>query len=305
MPVSILVEQSDVLTAQVDLLVLKFAEAHLGADLTVADKLGTALSVAPGKHKFFPTRQKIGAGEVLSIGVGHLRDFEYSQIQDFSRTAVEILLRERPGVSIIGITVHGPGYGLDPGASFASLIAGLYQGGEKTSRSIQVKIIERDYKRAQKIRTLLDETAPNQSFGSVAEGAAVKSGTKRLFAAMPFSNDYLDHWELAFQPAAHEHNLLIERLDDEHFTGDIVEEIRNRIEKASAMVALLDGHNPNVFLEVGYSWALKKPTLLVLHEHQDAPFDVRSQKIIRYARLGQLKGLLATSLGSLIASSRI
>jgi hypothetical protein len=49
----------------------------------------------------------------------------------------------------------------------------------------------------------------------------------RLFAATPFTPMFLDHWELMLLPAAHDANLLIAHLDHEHFTGDIVAEIRN------------------------------------------------------------------------------
>jgi hypothetical protein len=54
---------------------------------------------------------------------------------------------------------------------------------------------------------------------------ATRTYEKRIFASMPFAEDFLDHWELALQPAAHENNLLIERLDHESFVGDIVNEI--------------------------------------------------------------------------------
>jgi hypothetical protein len=88
---------------------------------------------------------------------------------------------------------------------------------------------------------------------------------------MPFNPNFLDHWELAFQPAAHDNGLLIERLDHETFLGDIVTEIRNRISKCVAVGALLDEGNPNVFLEVGYAWGVGKPTILVLGEASEPP----------------------------------
>jgi nucleoside 2-deoxyribosyltransferase len=110
---------------------------------------------------------------------------------------------------------------------------------------------------------------------------------------------FLDHWDLALQPAAHEANLLIERLDYEHFTGDIVSEIRRRVSKCVAVVALLDEGNPNVFLEIGFAWGLGKPTILALHQDGNPPFDVRGHRILRYERIGVLKSIVARELAEL------
>ena len=48
---------------------------------------------------------------------------------------------------------------------------------------------------------------------------------------MPFKTSFLDHWEFALEPAAHANNMIIERLDHEHFVGEILAEIRNRIDE--------------------------------------------------------------------------
>jgi hypothetical protein len=120
-----------------------------------------------------------------------------------------------------------------------------------------------------------------------------------VFAAMPFKPTFLDHWELALQQAAHEANLLIERLDYEHFTGEIISEIKNRITKCAAVVGLLDEANPNVFLEIGYAWGLEKPTVLALHRESEPPFDVRGHKILRYGRIGELTVMATEALTEL------
>jgi hypothetical protein len=122
---------------------------------------------------------------------------------------------------------------------------------------------------------------------------------------MPFAEKFLDHLDYALAPAAHSNQLLLERLDYEHFTGDIVDEIKVRIERASAVVAVLDENNPNVFLEVGYAWGVRKPTVLILHEDCDPPFDVKGQKILRYNRLKQLEERLTHELGGLKSKALI
>jgi nucleoside 2-deoxyribosyltransferase len=77
-----------------------------------------------------------------------------------------------------------------------------------------------------------------------------------------------------------------ERLDQEAFTGDVVAQIKERIEKASLVIADLTGHNPNVFLEVGYAWGRGRPTVLLLRRSNNPkkpdilPFGVSTQRCI-------------------------
>lgn len=317
------VVEGDVRTTRVDVLVLKFAQRARGADLAVSLALGRDLTTPTGQHRFIKSDDKIHAREVLVLGVGPLSDFDYKEIASFARHSLEIVRSERPGARSVGITVHGPGYGLDELASMGSLANGLLAALNSDpsvdgigSGDFRILIIESSSRRAQRIREFLDGGAKSnrpltldggEPFTPEAAKAISSDGTyqKRLFAAMPFHRDYLDLWELAIQPAAHENGMPIERLDHEHFTGEIVSEIRTRIERSAAVVAILDENNPNVFLEVGYAWGVKKPAVLVLKEGQEAPFDVRSQRLIRYTRLGQLKSSLANELRGLLASSVI
>lgn len=264
------VVKGDVRSIPVDVLVLKFAESHRGADLAVALALGRdPMTVDKGAHRFIPAKGKIGANEVLTLGVGPLRDFDYGEISAFAKKSLELVRTERPSVRHVGITVHGPGYGLDELASIGSLVNGLVDALTRDLRvdglgsgDFRVSIIESSSRRAKRIREYLNSAgtmrAPlsletGEFFSPAAAKAVSSNGTyeRRLFAAMPFSDTYLDHWELAIQPAAHENNVIIERLDHTHFTGEIVSEIRTRIERSAAVVALLDENNPNVFLEVG------------------------------------------------------
>jgi hypothetical protein len=291
-----------------DILLLKYSNANRGADLAVAKALGKGvLSVNKGEHQFFQSNDKIKAVELLVLGVGSLQSFEYVEIERFGKTALEIISRERPEARVIALTIHGPGYGLDELAAIDSLVRGLDAGGQAFgSRNVQVIIVEKSDSRAQRVQNFLTGrqggTDKATRVYAPAIAASISRGhtySKRLFATMPFKTSFLDHWELALQPAAHEANLLIERLDHEHFTGDIVAEIKNRISKCVAVVALLDEGNPNVFLEIGYAWGLGKPTILALNLASEPPFDVRGHKILRYARIGELKSIVSTELAGL------
>lgn len=279
--------EGDVLRESGDILVLKYADAPHGADGAVARAIGANFALAQGEHAFFAGDGKIGAREVLVLGVGRLRSFEYPQIQRFAEDALRIIERERPGASRVLFTIHGPGYGLDELASTDSLIRGLKHANSRVS----VTIVERDKRRVSRLAQLLGSSDTQTEF-SAQRAEAISHGNafdRRLFTAMPFVDKYRDHWELAIEAAGHECGFVCERLDHVTFHGDIVAEIRNRIEKSRAVLALLDESNANVFLEVGYAWGVKRPTLLMLQEGVEAPFDVRGHNIIRYNRLGELK----------------
>jgi hypothetical protein len=298
----------DILGVSCDVLLLKYANANRGADLAVANALGLdELKVPKGNYQFFKSAPKIKAKELLVLGVGPLASFEYNEIEKFGKTALEIISRDRPDARVIALTIHGPGYGLDELAAVNSLVRGL-DAGYRTfeNREAHILIVERSPARAQRVQDFLAQRAKKTD--QATEGfvpylaESISHGytfSKRLFAAMPFKPSFLDHWELALQPAAHEANLLIERLDYEHFTGEILSEIKNRIGKCAAVVGLLDEANPNVFLEIGYAWGLGKPTVLALHRESEPPFDVRGHKILRYGRIGELKVMATDALKDL------
>lgn len=305
MSIEISAQRGDLQQFACDLFVLKYAGASYGADRAVAEALGRSVEVEAGQHKVFTTNGRVAATEVLVLGVGPLGQFEYREIEQFGKRAIEIIARERPRATSAALTIHGAGYGLDQLAAIDSLLRGLRSGASTLPHTLNVTIVEREEKRFEALRRLLpvDGANPQKSASPDAEVAVSISDSgqysKRLFAAMPFSKAFDDHWDYALQPAAHTNGLLIERLDHEAFTGDIVAEIRNRIAKAGAVVALLDEANPNVFLEVGYAWGVGKPTILLLHENAKAPFDVVSHRMIRYGRIKELHDRLCSELRGL------
>jgi hypothetical protein len=43
------------------------------------------------------------------------------------------------------------------------------------------------------------------------------------------------------------------------FTGDVLERVKSQIVASTAIIAVLTGANPNVYLEVGYAWVRGGP----------------------------------------------
>ncbi|HML24345.1 MAG TPA: hypothetical protein PKD09_22000 [Aggregatilinea sp.] len=131
--------------------------------------------------------------------------------------------------------------------------------------------------------------------------AEATSTTPHVFVAMPFKDDYDDQFYLAIQPCIKDRGYLCERMDLDTFTGDIIDRMFERIRTARMVVALLDGGNPNVFLEVGYAWGVNTPTVLIAREGEPLPFDIKTQRVLMYEKIHKLKDMLTGELGTLLA----
>lgn len=126
-----------------------------------------------------------------------------------------------------------------------------------------------------------------------------------VFVAMPFTAGLRDCWTFGVRLAAHSAGLSCMRLDQQAFTGDIPARIKQRIECAALVIADLTGSNPNVFLEVGYAWGVRRPTILVRRKSKaPLPFDVRTQKCIFYQDVTDLNEQLTKELRGVLAGRR-
>jgi hypothetical protein len=299
--------------------VLKHADDFYGVDLKIAELIGFKSKVPEGKTRVVPGR-RTEATRIAFLGVGPLAGFEYSKIREFGRRAIEVAgkleLTKR-----VCMPIHGPGYGLDEAEAFSSLIAGVVDAAtdHDVSRNIEaVEIVELQPARARRFQEILRRLigASDIREGSVEgvnptalsalvalESFGPQSELKtRLFVAMPFKDEFNDEWEISIQEAANSLQMLCERIDKSAFTGDISAEIKRRIEQYDGLIALLNGANPNVFLEIGYAWAKNKPTVLLAKEGQDLPFDVKGQRCLFYKGIADLRTKLKSELGQLQSS---
>ena len=113
---------------------------------------------------------------------------------------------------------------------------------------------------------------------------------------MPFTRQMDDVYYFGIEAPVHAAGLLCERVDQASFTGHILDQIRERIETASVVIADLTTANPNVYLEVGYAWGKDRPTILLVQDVNDLRFDVKSQKCLVYDRIIDLARLLSNEL---------
>jgi hypothetical protein len=302
--------------------VLKYADRLHGADKAIANAIGFNSHVNAGDHVFVPG-MGIGARQVLFIGVGPKSAFRYELIQEFGSRAIK-LAQSCGEVRHLALTIHGPGYGLDPEESFLSMIAGIISEWKQSRGPLEhVTVAEISEKRCELIKNLLQDqlkefgldlteqrstvtiasTLP-QSSVSPASDNIVQFGMRadrkpRLFVAMPFSDQYDDEYHIGFIEAAREHSFVCERLDQQNYVGDVFAEIKKRIIESHCVIALLNGHNPNVFLEIGFALAHQKPIILVAKEGVELPFDVSGHFCLVYKNIVQLRQNLSKRIASL------
>ncbi len=298
-------------------------QALYGVDaeaVSVLEEAGTSIQPLLPKQNGFrliPTNGAVPAKRVLFVGVSDLRRFDYAGIRAFATRTLSALAGALPSTRRLGITVHGVGYGLDESESFRAELAGLLaalESGDYPAELENVVIIERNAARAARLSSLIEailpagvggrrnvETAVSSrarvSLADVGEGSRSKL---HIFAAMPFAKEFDDRFYYGIQRAAEAAGFLCERADLTSFVGDVLDWVRERISSASFVVADLTTANPNVYLEVGYAWGCKVPTVLLVCETTDLKFDVRGQRCLVYGgSIRQLEESLTKELKAL------
>lgn len=101
---------------------------------------------------------------------------------------------------------------------------------------------------------------------------------------MQFDKDYDDLYNGVIGPICKEFKYDVIRSDESYSTGIIIQDIIKQINESSIIIADITPDNPNVFYEVGYSHALKKPTILLNEKNrrEKLPFDVSGFRTIFY-----------------------
>jgi hypothetical protein len=127
----------------------------------------------------------------------------------------------------------------------------------------------------------------------------------KIFVLMPFAPELDDLYFLGIHEVAVELQCSCDRVDKLEFDGVIMNRIYDSIENADAVVAEVSSSNLNVYYEVGYSHALKKPTVLITKDISKAPFDLTGYNHIIYNDIRDLKGKLKPRLTAILAGQHL
>jgi len=324
MPVQILVNSGDALSYSADVLILKYAQRSYGADGIVVSRL---LASNPGLEANLPKPGSplvcsgagaVAAEQVLFVGVPSLSELTYADIRQFAKNALSMLHDlAAQSTRSVALTVPGPNYGLDELACFDAVVAGLLDqlSSELPSGLATITIMENSPRRARRFAQELEKILASSTLqrkgdlhggvhADLQPGAAERLYTAGAaqdrkpvaFVAMPFREEMLDVYDYGILAATGRAGFLCERADQEHFTGDILSWVRQRIDACAIVVADLSFMNPNVYLEVGYAWGRGKPTVLLIQDGQELPFDVRGQRCLKYKRIKHLEEQLFSDL---------
>lgn len=106
----------------------------------------------------------------------------------------------------------------------------------------------------------------------------------QAFVVMQFNTrEYEDLFEEVIQPQCELAGLETFRATDTYSPGIVISDIAREIARSRVVIAEITPANPNVYYEVGYADALRKPVILIADRTlKDIPFDVRPYRIIFY-----------------------
>lgn len=307
MAVQVSLRNSDVADVESDLLLLKHARGFHGADQQVAARLiqqgvGTEASLAPGTGEsvLVESHQAVKAKRVLFLGTPRLAEFRYAQMRRFARRAIELIGEHRLPIRVLTTTVHGAGYGLDIEESLQAMMYGFQQGiasgaAEQLEQIVFVEASARRFRVLDAAIKEFDLVRPPVAPAAVQEGRPatvpqVNEPRKKkcVFVAMPFTEEFDDVYQFGIYAAVRRCGYVCERVDESAFAGNIVDRITEGIRHAEFVVADLTQEKPNVYLEVGFAWGLRRPVILVAREGQRLHFDLSHHRCIFYRTIGKL-----------------
>jgi hypothetical protein len=321
--IDVRVLNGDALSASADLLVLKFAQSWHGVDREAALRMRVEDRVAPpeGSNAFVHSNGSLASPGVLFLGVPPLRRFTYEEIRLFGRRAIAEAAIAAPEAAELLLTLHGPNYGLDEIEAFNSELAGVVDAitHNQAGRALRmITFVEHNAGRSRRMQEVLASVIPNGALrsGVEAKEAGVEaeaagrlstvgfdsSAKAHVFVAMPFLPEFEDVYAFGIAPAAHASNLLVERIDQAAFVGDIVAQMRERIAGARLFVADVTGANPNVYLEIGFAWGNGIPTVLVCRDVDELHFDIRGYRCLSYGNILELQRKLTKEIAALLAT---
>lgn len=242
----------------------------------------------------------------------HEVPFDYPSVDKYARQIIRVL-REQPVFSNcrrVATRLFGRS-GLDVGESLETMISAFASEIRVTGKPDsldEITFVEHDDGVAERLEQRLTQLLKDGTivFGKLPQlnlsqsDAVVAEDENRfeslarrpIFVAMPFAKEFDNIYFFGIKGPVEAHGRKCERVDQEHFTGDIITQIKNRIAACEMVIGDITGQNANVFYEIGYAEGLAKNVLL-LTQDDNPPFDLKTQRQIRYQPI-DIRGLAET-----------
>jgi len=334
-PLELVLTQGDILGFDADAVVFKYASDAEGAGAAATEALRPAgieadrLQPDEEGYALVATQDRLAAQRALFVGVPQMSTMSYPDIRAFGARVLEILAVESPRTAHVATTTHGPGVSLDEVESLLSLVAGFLDALKRhqvPSGLERITIVEARPKRLEQMGKGLQEhlnELPDASLASrrdehwvfrigvpgQSEDISTTSAPEiallertpetdpHVFVAFPFALG--DHFRYGIQGPARAAGFLCEHFGEEAFMGDILDRVKTQIEHATVVIGVLTDANPNVYLEVGYAWGKRKPTILVAKNGEELRFDVRGHRCLLYTNIEELEKKMTDELAQL------
>lgn len=110
----------------------------------------------------------------------------------------------------------------------------------------------------------------------------VEAKKQKIFVIMQFTAPFNELYNDVIQPIGKESGFDVIRADERYKPGLIIADIERQIIEANAIIADITPNNPNVYWEVGYAFAVRKPTVLIAEHETKPPFDVYPFRTLFY-----------------------
>jgi hypothetical protein len=239
----------------------------------------------------------------------HDTPFDYPSVDKYARQIIRVL-NEQPvfnNCRRIATRIFGRS-GLDVGESLETMISAFASEIRitgKPSSLEEIQFVEHDDKIAERSQQRLTQLLKDGTivFGELPQlnlsqsDAVVAEDENRfeslarrpIFVAMPLAKEFDNIYFFGIKGPVEAHGRKCVRVDQEHFTGDIIKEIRDGIAACEMVIGDITGQNANVFYEIGYAEGLGKSVLL-LTQDDNPPFDLKTQRQIRYQPI-DIRGL--------------
>jgi hypothetical protein len=118
----------------------------------------------------------------------------------------------------------------------------------------------------------------------------------RAFVVTQFSPQYDDVYNHVIKGICEDYEVNVIRADDISGPGLIIGDIIRELTEAQLVIADISPSNLNVYFEVGYALALRKPVILLAKKGTSLPFDVAGFRVLFYEDTIGGKGKLEAGL---------
>jgi hypothetical protein len=110
----------------------------------------------------------------------------------------------------------------------------------------------------------------------------VRDEKPTAFVVMQFSSPYNEVYSDVIQGVCKALGVHPQKTDEAFGPGVIIADIARQIVESHLVIAELSPSNPNVYYEVGFAHALRKPTILIAEKGTQLPFDVSPFRVLFY-----------------------